>query len=957
MLQTEPLIWLIGTAPFILGGLAGWIGNRQSKLLQLSEGLEETVAQKTTNYATIIDTLEAELVKGAHLEEIISRGKKEWEAIFDSLFDMLLVTDNQGKISRCNLAVIRKLNTTFQEVISKDLHEVFFGEHTDKKIQAGEIQFPGISGWYYVSVISFDYAIGEKRLIYLIRDRTFQREAIIEIERQKQYFEALVDASPVAIVMLDKSQQIVSCNAAFENLFGHEVTDIIGENLDELISGKEAIGQAAEYTSQVLHGGAVHDFGTRWRKDGTPVEVELLGVPVFLDGDMVGALGLYHDITELVRARRAAEQADRAKSDFLANMSHEIRTPMNGIIGMLELLLDTQVNGEQRDYIETARSSAEALLTILNDILDFSKIESGQLELEAIDFDVRTSVEGVVYSMAKRAEEKSLELICLINHDVPARLSGDPGRLRQILVNLIGNAFKFTHEGEIVVRTSLEQFTEEAVTLRFSVTDTGIGIPLNRQAAIFERFSQADTSTTRHYGGTGLGLAISTQLTHMMGGQIGVESQPGQGSTFWFTAVFNRSSGEAAFALPTDVELFGSNILVIDDNATNRMILTKMLESMGCQVDTLSSGIEAVPILSASKSQGHPFNLVVLDMQMPGMDGEQVLQNIKSNPFIHEVPVIILTSMGRRGDATRLQEMGGAGYLLKPVRQNQLYEIIVTVLGNKDTALHEESSIITQHTVSEIRRQNLRILLAEDNPVNQKLAIALLAKFGYPVDTVDNGLQALEAVQRGKYNLILMDVQMPEMDGFEATQAIRKQEGSRHTPIIAMTAHAMKGDRERCLEAGMDDYLAKPLRPDELQEKLNRWAKIQIELMVVEPEPEKLSLVEETLPLDMENALPRFAYNQKLFFDLLLEYLHQLEDKIPEIEAAYKQRNPQNLFQLGHYLKGMSANFNTKRMSKLTLALETSGKSEDMEGVPALIEGIRAEYNRIRDFYEQILPQ
>ncbi|HLF88395.1 MAG TPA: response regulator, partial [Anaerolineales bacterium] len=906
VIRSQPLHWLIFTAIPILTTSAVLIGNRQVKLILLSTELEEIVSQKTASYEKVIDALEVELAKGARLEEIISRGKKEWEAIFDSLLDILLITDETGNIVRCNQAAIRRLNTTFQDIISQNIHHVFYGEDSDHEIRPGEVQFPSIPGWYHVSFIPFEYANKEKRVIYLIRDRTFQRGAIVEIERQKQYFETLLNTSPVAIVILDNNHQIVSCNPAFENLFGYSLAEIIGQNLDELVTTKESREEATKYTRSVLTGKTIHEFGLRWRKDGSRIDVELLGVPVFLDGEMVGVLGLYHDVTELLQARREAEQADRAKSDFLANMSHEIRTPMNGVIGMLELLLDTKLTNDQKDYAETARSSAESLLSLLNDILDFSKIEAGKLTLELIDFDLRTTVEGVVYSMAHRAEEKSLEFIYLINYDIPSRLIGDPGRLRQILVNLIGNAIKFTREGEIIVRAFLDQIGENRVILRFAITDTGIGIPPDRQAAIFERFSQADSSTTRQYGGSGLGLAISKQLANLMGGEIGVDSQPGKGSTFWFTATFERSPEATVMPSYLSVELQGSSILVIDDNATNRTILTKMLENMGCQVTNLSIGIEAVPTLLAAKSQGAPFNLALLDMQMPGMDGEQILRSIKKNPIVRDVSVIILTSIGNRGDAARLKEIGCEGYLLKPIRQNQLYEMIVAVLSNQEISPNEESSLITQYTVSEIRRQNLRILLAEDNPVNQKLAIALLTRLGYPVDIVENGFQALEAFQRGQYNLILMDVQMPEMDGFRATQQIRVQEiEGQHTPIIAMTAHAMMGDRERCLEAGMDDYISKPIHPEELQEKLNQWVQIQSDLVKPAPETENVASIDETLPLDMENALPRFAYNQKLFFDLLREFLHQLEIKIPEIEEAYEKKDHEGLFQLGHYLKGM----------------------------------------------------
>ncbi|HNB53577.1 MAG TPA: response regulator, partial [Anaerolineales bacterium] len=856
VVREQPLHWYLAATPFVLAGLAGWIGYKQAALQVFTERLEEIVVEKTANYAKVIDALEIQIRDKAQLEEIISRGKKEWEATFDSLFDLLLITDASGKVIRCNQTAIRLLNRTFQEVLYHDIHQIFYGEGSEKRVEPGEVQFPDLPGWYQVSVYPLTMG-NDERSIYLIRDRTAQKEAMQEIERQKQYFEALVDASPVAIVILDSAHQIVSCNPAFESLFGYTQAEILNRDLDELVTNGLERPEAEALTHAVLEGGAVHEFGVRRRKDGSTIDVELLGVPVMIGQNMVGGLGLYHDITELLRARREAEQAARIKSEFLANMSHEIRTPMNGVLGMLQLLMNTSLSLEQKDYLETANSSAEALLGLLNDILDFSKIEAGQLILETIDFDLRTTVEGVVFSFAKRADEKGLELASLINYDLPARVTGDPGRLRQILNNLIGNALKFTHEGEVIIRVSLHQMTEENISLKFTVSDTGIGIPPSRQAAIFERFSQADSSTTRKYGGSGLGLAISQQLVHLMGGEIGVESTLGRGSTFWFTAVFGKLTEEAAAAVAIPVNLTNLRVLIVDDSATNRLILTKTLERMGCLVHGLAHGSDAIPYLLDQKALGREVHLVLLDMQTPEDDAEETLQKIKAHPFLGEMPTIVLTSVGQRGDVARLREKGCDGYLVKPVRQQQLYEAIAAILRKKDHEDDDDSSIVTQHTLSEKRRQDLRILLVEDNLVNQKLAVALLTKYGYPVDAVENGAQAVEAVQQGHYNLILMDVQMPVMDGFEATLQIRRLEtGGHHTPIIAMTANAMKGDRERCLEAGMDDYVSKPIRADEFQEKVSSWVKFHSPVHRPLPEPEIPPAIEETLPFDMAMALP-----------------------------------------------------------------------------------------------------
>ncbi|MBS1250173.1 MAG: Sensory/regulatory protein RpfC [Chloroflexi bacterium] len=636
----------------------------------------------------------------------------------------------------------------------------------------------------------------------------------------------MVNNSPIAIVVLDTEHHIQSCNPAFENLFGYREEEIQGQNLDALVSSEEYRQDAQNYTSTVVKGNTIHGFGKRKHKDGHLLDVEIFGVPVMVAGEMVGVLGLYHDIRELIQAKEEAEAANQAKSDFLSNMSHEIRTPMNGVMGMIELVLDTELNEKQRDFLETANTSAEALLALINDILDFSKIEAGRLDLEIIDFDLRTTVETVAHTLAQRAEEKGLELACLIEHDIHSAVKGDPGRLRQILVNLTGNAIKFTEEGEVVIRAELVEEDNESIRVKFSVQDTGIGIPLDRQGEIFKRFQQADTSTTRRYGGTGLGLAISSQLAHLMGGNIDLESEVGEGSTFWFTAVFQKQTQDKKAALSKPVSLEGIRILGIDDNQTNRVILEKMLNNYHARADLLAGGKEAVRTLQKAEDENDPYQAVLLDMQMPDMDGEETLREIKSSPPGENVEVIILTSMGERGDAARLKELGCAGYLVKPIKQRQLVKAIGTVLREKrERKKGRERKLVTRHTISEQQRKETKILLAEDNLVNQKLATALLTKAGYAVDVVENGKLAVEAVTKKQYSMVLMDVQMPEMDGVEATRTIREHAvGKEHIPIIALTAHAMAGDREKFLKAGMDDYLSKPLDHTKVYETISKWS-------------------------------------------------------------------------------------------------------------------------------------
>jgi len=826
---SQPLLWVIDTAPLFLGLSLGLAGLRGDRLLQLSLRLEQTVAERTQQLLSINQELRNEIAERERIETIISQAKRQWEITFDAVADLIVVTDLEGKIIRCNRSTIQHFNTSFNEVIGKHVCEVFFGEAPphDKGLlhQQREIQFPALEGWYDVSSYPIMVNGESQGFTYIIRDISERKRHEAEILRQKRYFEALVQNSPVAIVTLDMQHRIIACNPAFEKLFGYSQEEVVGHDLDDLVAPDELRSEARTYTQQVFQGEVAHGTGKRRRKDGSLVDVELFGVPVIVTGEQVGILGLYHDISELVRARLEAEEADRAKSEFLANMSHEIRTPMNGVIGMIELTLDTPLSHEQRDYLKTALESAESLLALLNDILDFSKIEARRLDLEIIDFNLRTTVEGVADTLAQRAYDKGLEMACLIHHDVPARLRGDPGRLRQILVNLVGNAIKFTHRGEVVIRVELVSETQTHATIRFSVQDTGIGIPPERQEAIFERFTQADGSTTRKYGGTGLGLTISKQLVELMGGQIGVTSDgPGKGSTFWFVVTLEKQPPRPTSSLPSLVELRGIRILVVDDNATNRFVLGKMVRNYGGLVSEAASGSEALAELRRAARNGEPYHLVLLDMQMPEMDGEQVLRAIKAEPQMREVHVIVLTSMGHRGDASRLEALGCAGYLLKPIKQQQLLDAIMAVLGQRSEE-QPQPHIVTRHSLLEQKRQGLQILLAEDHPINQKLAATLLQKAGYLVDVVENGLQAIEAFKARPYHLILMDVQMPEMDGFEATRQIRAWEGEgAHIPIIALTAHAMKGDRERCLQAGMDDYLAKPLDPQEMLKKIEFWA-------------------------------------------------------------------------------------------------------------------------------------
>jgi PAS domain S-box-containing protein len=677
--------------------------------------------------------------------------------------------------------------------------------------------------------------------------RHMVQEVAAREQRLKEQFKLLLDSTAEGIFGVDLQGRCIFCNPACISALGCDsVDDLLGVDVYSLIHhalpDASAIPIAECRIYQTLHGGgaAIVDDQVLWRRDGTSFSVEYRCNPMSIDGRVVGAVITFVEIGERMRrqqelrqAKHAAEAANRAKSEFLANMSHEIRTPMNGILGMVELALDTQLSAEQKDYLDTIKESCDALLTVINDILDLSKVEAGKLDLELVPFNLRDKLEATMHGLALRAEQKGLELVCHISPAVPDWVVGDGDRLRQIIVNLLGNAIKFTETGEVTLRVEPCQGPapdEKSCALHFAVHDTGIGIPIEKQALIFDAFSQADGSTTRCFGGTGLGLTISSRLVELMKGQIWVESEVGRGSTFHVTAQFGVMEASVEHPLSARLdELKQLSVLVVDDNATNRQVLRDILTNWHMMPTLAASGREALALLREPADRLERFPIVLIDHMMPEMDGFVLAEEIQKDPKLAGATIIMLSS-GRSGDAVnRCQELGITAYLYKPIRQSDLLQAMLSALAGvvrplppRDSSHSPTVSDSTCCSSGATADGGLRILLVEDNRINQRVAVRMLEKEGHQVTVAEDGKKALLAVEQNTFDLAFMDVQMPEMDGYDTTAAIRAREQAtgRHLPIIAMTARAIKGDRERCLAAGMDDYVSKPVTYDELRRVL-----------------------------------------------------------------------------------------------------------------------------------------
>ncbi len=779
---------------------------------------------------------------------------------------------------------------------------------------------------------------------------------------------AVVESMSDAVIVLDKYNRITDLNPAAQRLLGHTLSELVGQPAAQVASAwpeqVERFGGATEAHEEIV-----------LAVDGSTCYFDLhLSSLYHQRGSLTGRLIVLRDITErkqamaaLEQARAAAEAANQAKSAFLAMMSHEIRTPMNAILGMTGLLLDTSLSSEQHEYAETVRSSSDALLTIINDILDFSKIEAGKLELERQAFDLRECVESALDLLAARATEKGLDLAYLLDEQVPAAVYGDVTRLRQILVNLLANAVKFTERGEVVLsveagqkdgdgRANQQPDEESFYELHFAVRDTGIGISEEGKARLFRSFSQVDASTTRRYGGTGLGLAISQRLAELMDGTMWVESQPGVGTTFHFTILAQAApTGLRPYLDTSQPQLAGKRVLIVDDNATNRFILTLQMQSWGMLPYACASGQEAL----AYMQMAIPFDVAILDIQMPDMDGLMLAEQIRHYRDAQALPLVMFTSLGRR--EVDMQGVDIVVFMHKPIKLSQLYNALISLFAeHPQPHMPQLEPTEWQFDAGLAQRLPLRILLAEDNMVNQKLALRLLERMGYRADLAANGLEVLEALQRQSYDVILMDVQMPEMDGLEASRAIHEGwTAEQHPHIVAMTANAMQGDREECLDAGMDDYLTKPIQIKALQAVLERtgwWAKKRT-LPLEEPGEIALPTGDAESEVQTAPALDPAVLSELRQFtkegepDIVQELAEAFQFETPPLLEALHQaiveEQPEQLKRVAHNLRGSSNNLGARTMVALSAELEAIGKNGTIERAAELVTHLKQEYQRV----------
>lgn len=935
------------------------------------------------------------------MEEALRQSEEKYRTIIDNMRDGYFEVDLAGNITFCNESMCEIHGYPREEMMGMHHRKYADNEHAERMVESFNAIFKtGITGSIFeYEIIRKDKTRRQVEVsASLIRDPSgrptgfrgttrdaTERKKMEEVVRQsEERYRTILDEMEDAYFEVDLAGNFTFVNDSLCRHAGYPRESLIGANF-RIFTDEEDVGIAYDAFGRVYKTGKPERgiFYRVVRKDGTVGFAETAAFALKNEKkETVGFRGVSRDITErkrrdedLILANRElkdatqranamavkAEAASEAKSEFLANISHEIRTPMNGVIGMMGLLLDTELGDEQRRYAEIVHSSSELLLSLINNILDFSKMEAMKLDIETLDFDLSILLEDFAATLALRAHEKGLELICAAELDVPTLLRGDPGRLRQILGNLAGNAVKFTDAGEVVIRVALMENNENDVLLRFSVRDTGIGIPKDKHALLFQKFSQVDASTTRQYGGTGLGLVISKQLAELQGGKIGVETAEGKGSEFWFTARLEKQAAGVQAESKPPADLCNVRVLIVDDNATNREILSIRLTSWGMRPSEVQDGPGAIQSFYRAREANDPFRIAVIDMQMPGMDGEMLGRIIKADTGLADTRLVMLSSLGTRGDARRFQDAGFTAYATKPVRHHELKTILSMLLNEGGSTGPAPRPFVTRHTALNMQDmfagRKARILLAEDNITNQQVALGILKKLGLQADAVANGAEAVDALEAIPYDLVLMDVQMPIMDGLTATGKIRnwrmespkdyptrssdmKARASR-IPIIAMTAHAMYGDRERCQASGMNDYISKPLSAQALADVLGKW-------LPKEPFPEVTPQDERLMVFDKAGMLVRLMDDEDLARVVAEGFLEDIPRQIAFLKTYLARKDAPGVERQAHCIKGASANVSGEAMSAVAFEIEKAGKRSDLAAASTLLVSLEAQYEQLK---------
>ncbi|MFH1723718.1 MAG: PAS domain S-box protein [Elusimicrobiota bacterium] len=875
------------------------------------------------------------------VEDALRKGEAGYRTLVDNLPQKVFLKDENSVYLSCNERYARDLKIRPEEILGRTDYEFFPRElaekyRTDDKriMESGRIE--DLEEEYIED--------GRRAIIQTVKTPIKDDSGVVvgvlgifwditERKRAEQKLRQLslaVEHSPNIVMITDPEGKIEYVNPAFSSVAGYAPEDVLGRGAGEL--GEQSAEEQGRMWAAIRSGTVWRgEFPNKTKSGGSYWELASIAPIKDEDGNITHFVKVAQDITErkrmeaeLAKARDQALAAAKAKAQFLAKMSHELRTPLNAIIGMSDLLLDTPLKHQQREYASTVHDSGEVLLSLINDVLDFSKLEVGKLQLESVEFDLRLLLEEAAQLCSFQAHAKGLEVLLAMPDDVPSALRGDSGRLRQILMNFLGNAVKFTEKGQVVLLASKEEEDERRAMLRLAVADTGLGIEPETQARLFEAFTQADASTTRRFGGTGLGLAISRQIIERMGGEFGVESSPGIGSTFWCRVPFEKAPGEGSAEAARKPDFSGARVLVVDDNAANREIMRERLSGWGMRPDVAAGAPEALDRLRREAAGPDPHRLLLTDMRMPETDGADLAREVRRDPALADVPIVVMTSLGQSLPADQAREAGIVGWLYKPVRSAELLACLALVLGKGGREPAGPAPAPPRWRAR--RRQRLRVLLVEDNPVNRKVALIQLDRLGYQADAAANGLEALRAFEKGSYDLVLMDCEMPEMDGYQATAEIRRREGAQdRVPIIAMTAHALKGDREKCLAAGMDDYVSKPVRFKDLSAALARWED-PLDRSVVDDLREVAGDVSEVAGVFLEDAPKRIA----------------------AMRGAVSAGDSHKLAFESHQLKGASGSIGARRLRRLCARIEAIAKSGAVSEVEGLLSGLEDEFQEVQ---------